>query len=117
MPASTKPAVVALALCAMADLAAVPALVAESDGDAPVLLVGGLALVFGALTAWAAVGIARRSSWAVPLALVTRTFDVAAALPGLGAGPGAAAAVITLIVLSVVAAVLVLKLRQTPVAA
>ena len=116
MPASTKPAVVALALCALADFAAVPAVTAEADGDAPVLLVGGMALLFGALTVWAALGIAQGRSWAVPLALVIRAVDVVGALPGLGAGPGPAAAVMTVVVLSVVAAVLVLRLRRAPVA-
>ncbi len=116
MPASTKPAVVALALCAVADFAAVPAVLSESDSDASLALVAGAALLLGLLTVWATVGVARGKSWAVPLAVVTRAVDVVAALPGLGAGAGPAAAVVTVMILSAVAAVLVVRVRRTALA-
>lgn len=113
MAASPKSAVVALALCAVADFAAVPAVLSESDSSAPVAFVAGAAVLLGVLTVWAAAGIARGHSWAVPLALVTRAVDVVAALPGLGAGPGPAAAVVTVLVLSGVAVFFVVRLRRT----
>lgn len=112
MTLPTKPAVVALALCALADLAAAAALIGGSVADGPVVAAGVAALVIGLVTAASAVGIARGVRWAVPLALVTRAVDVLAALPGLGAGPVAAAAVVTVVVLSAVAVVLVLRLRR-----
>ncbi len=112
MTSSTKPAVTALALCAVADLVAAPALIAGGDSEASMTAVGAGVAVLGVLTVLAAIGVAQGRSWAVPLALVTRIFDVVAALPGLGGGPGPAAAVVTITVLSAVAIVLVLKLRR-----
>lgn len=116
MNSSTKLAVIALALCALADLAAAPALIGEADSDGALVAAGVAAMLLGLLTAVATVGIARGLAWAVPLALVTRTLDVVAALPGLGAGPGPAAGVVAVVLLSAVAAVLVLRLRRAQVA-
>ena len=113
MTSPTKPAVIALVLCALADLAAAPALISGSDSDAPMTLLGVGVIAFGVLTLFAAFGIARLKGWAIPLALVTRVVDALAALPGLGAGSGPAAAVITIVILSAVAVVFVLKLRHT----
>jgi uncharacterized membrane protein (UPF0136 family) len=113
LAASSKSAVVALALCAVADFAAVPAVLSESDSGAPVALVAGAAVLLGLLTLWAAAGIARGQSWAVPLALTTRALDVVAALPGLGAGPGPAVAVVTVVLLSAVAVFFLVRVRRT----
>ncbi len=112
MTSSTKPAVTALALCALADLVAAPALIAGGDSEASMTALGAGVAVLGVLTVLASIGVAQARSWAVPLALVTRIIDVLASLPGLGAGPGPAAAVVAITVLSGVAVVLVLKVRR-----
>ncbi len=112
MTSSTKPAVIALALCALADFVAAPALIAGAGSEVSMTAVGAGVALLGVLTVLAAIGITRSRSWAVSLALVTRVIDVLAALPGLGAGIGPAAAVVTITVLSAIAVVLVLKLSR-----
>ncbi len=115
MTTSTKRVVAALALCALVDIAAGPAILAEAEPGEALSALAFVVLALGVLTAIAAVGIARGRRWAIPLALVTRAVDVLGAVPGLGAGPGPAAAVIALIVISTVAVVLVLGVRRAPV--
>lgn len=111
MTSPTKRAVIALVLCALADLAAA-ALLAESDSEASMTLVGVGVMAFGVLTLLAAYGISRLKSWAPPLALVTRVVDCLAALPGLGVGLGPAAAVVTIVILSAVSIIFVVKVRH-----
>jgi len=98
---NTRITVAVLAICAVSDLAAVPLLIGSDD--APVGL--GLAVgVLGVLTLVAALGLARGSRWARPLAIGTRSVDALAAIPAFGSATGAetAAAVVT-VVLSVLA--------------
>jgi hypothetical protein len=103
----TRP-VVALALCAVSDLGAVPLLVSTKDG--PPAAVGGLVAVLGVLTAAAALGLARNATWARPLAWTTRVADLVAALPAAGAGEGIAVAAGTVtIALSAIAIVLLIR--------
>ena len=78
-PNYTRP-IVALALRALSDLAAVPLLVFTKGG--PPAAVGPLVAALGVLTAAAAIGLARNSTWARPLVWTTRIADVVAALPG-----------------------------------
>ena len=112
----TRRAVIALGLCALADFAAAPALMGASGADGPMRFLAIAVLGLGILTVIAAVGLARGRSWAAPLAVVTRVIDVVGALPGIGAGLGPAAAVVAVLVLSVVAVVFVLRSRRAPLA-
>ncbi len=106
-PNYTRP-IVALALRALSDLAAVPLLVFTKGG--PPAAVGPLVAALGVLTAAAAIGLARNSTWARPLAWTTRIADVVAALPAFAAGDTAvyAAATVT-IALSIVTIVLLIR--------
>ncbi len=114
MTSTSKRAVTALLLCAFADLAAGPAIFAAAESDEALKVLAFVVAALGILTAIAAAGIARGRVWAVPLALAIRAVDVVGALPGLGAGPGPAAGVIAVIVLSGIAVALVLRLRRAP---
>ncbi len=84
MTGSTKRVVVALALCAVVDIAAGPAILASAEPGEGLRALAFLVPALGVLTAFAAAGIARGRRWAIPLALVTRAVDVVGALPGLG---------------------------------
>jgi hypothetical protein len=112
MTHETKPAVIALALCAALDFIAAPALLAASGSDGPPAIVGITTGLFGILTVIAAVGLARGRAWAAPLAIVVRAIDALTALPGLGQGAGPAVAVAVTVVLSAVAIVLVVRARR-----
>ena len=86
---STRTCVVALTVCGVSDLAAVP-----------LLGVIGIAVgILGLLTLVAAFGLARGATGARPLALGTRTVDGLAAVPGLFVASGAetAAAAVTVV--------------------
>ena len=111
---ASKPAVIALALCAAADLLAAPALIAGGGDDGARTVVGIATAVLGILTVAAAVGLARGASWAKPLAVATRALDVLSALPGLGAGAAEAVAIGVVTVLSIAAIVLVLRVDHRP---
>ena len=115
MTNTTKRAVTALGLCALVDIASAPAIFAASDSDDSLTFLAFAVLALGVLTVAAALAVARGRGWAIPLALVTRVVDVLGALPGLGAGAGPAAAVVTLTALSVVAVVFVLRLQRAAV--
>lgn len=109
---STKPAVFALAVCALSDLAAVPLILGSDDAPA---IVGALVGILSVLTLVAAVGLARNATWGRRLAVATRVADVAAALPAVTAATGVTivAAVVT-IVLSLATLVLLWRRQATP---
>ncbi len=115
MTSTTKRAVTALLFCALADLAAGPAIFAAAEPEEALKVLAFAVPALGIFTAIAAAGLAGGRAWAVPVALVTRSIDVVGALPAFGAGPGPTAAAITVIVLSGVAVVLVLHLRRATV--
>jgi hypothetical protein len=106
-PNDTRSAV-ALALCALSDLGAVPLLVSTKGG--PPAAIGVLVAALGVLTAAAAFGLARKTRWARSLAWMTRIVDGLAALPAVGAGNGteSVAAAVT-ILLSVIAIVFLIR--------
>jgi len=98
---------VALALCALSDFAAVPLLVSAKG---PPAAVGALVAALGVVTAAAALGLARNALWARALAWTTRVADLLAALPAAGAGERTAfAAAAVTIALSVIAIVLLIR--------
>lgn len=98
--------VVALALCAVSDLAAAPLLLGSNDVPSGV----GIGVVaIAVLTLLAAAGIGRGTSYAGPLALTTRAIDVLGLIPLLAGGQeaGVYAAGATTLALSIVAVALV----------
>lgn len=110
MTRETKPAVVLLTICAIADIVSTPPLLLASGNDAPPVWLGVLTGVLGVLTGIAAFGVARRAHWAKPLAQAGRALDVLTALPGLAAAMPAPIIVSAVIVLSVVTMVVVARL-------
>ena len=105
-----KASVVALTLCALSDVAAVP-LVVGSDVAAGV---GVGVAVIGVLTLIAAFGVSRGARWSRPLALGTCVLDILGVIPVAagGAGVGATSAAAATVVLSSVAIALVLRSHE-----
>jgi len=103
---------VALVVCAISDLAAVPLLFdSENDLAAIAVTVG----VLGVLTLISVLGIARGAGWGRPLAFGTRAVDALAAIPAFGATAGAqtAAAAVTVGLSSVTIWLLVRERQST----
>lgn len=111
---TTRPLAIALWLCAISDLAAVPLLMGTDDVPAAL---GVVVAVLGLLTGAAAVGVGRGAAWARPIAWATRAVDLTLALPGVVAGGAATAAAGVTVGLSVVAIVLLVRTRSVEVPA
>jgi hypothetical protein len=109
----TKPAVILLAICAVADIVSTPPLLLASGDDGPPIWLGVVTGVLGVLTAVAAFGVARRAPWAKPLAEAGRVLDVLSAAPGLAAAMPAPIIVSAVIVLSVITIVVVARVDLT----
>jgi hypothetical protein len=107
---NTRVAVIALVVCAISDLAAVPLIVGSDDAPAGV---GVTVAALGVITLVAAYGVGTRTRWGSPVGIGTRIIDILAAIPVLGDAVGAekVAASVT-IVLSLVTIGLLLRQRS-----